>query len=98
MYITYVRISLAAVRSRFHGYVRKLTKRSMRMATMPMTPTRTCPWDDAMSWQDTSTPFDILIKFEATEYSYLIQYSNRIRNFEDILFDSNEIPNSSHSY
>ena len=42
-----------------------------------------CPWpqDDVASQQDISTPFSILIKFEATEYSI------RIRNFEDIQFD-----------
>ena len=38
------------------------------------------PWDDAASEQDISTPFSILIKFKATEYSYSIS----IRNFEDI--------------
>ena len=50
------------------------------------------PWDDAASQQNISTPFIILIEFEATEYSYSI----RARNFQDIRFDSNEIPDSSH--
>ena len=48
-----------------------------------------CPWpqDDVAARQDISTPFSILIKFEATEYSYLIRCSIRIRNFEDIRFE-----------
>ena len=48
------------------------------------TPARTCPRDNVASRQDTSTPISILIEFEATEYSYSIRYSIRIRNFEDI--------------
>ena len=48
------------------------------------------------SQQDISTPFSILIEFGATEYSYSIRYSIRIRNFDDIRFDSNEIPDPSH--
>ena len=54
-----------------------------------------CPWprDGAASRQDVSTPFSILIKFEATEYSYSIWYS--IWNLVDIWFDLNEIPDSS---
>ena len=45
------------------------------------------PWsrDDAMSWQDISTPFDILIELEASEYSYSIC----VRNFENIRFELN---------
>ena len=39
--------------------------------------------DDATSRQDISTPFSILIEFEATQYSYFIG----IRNFKDIRFD-----------
>ena len=42
-----------------------------------------CPWprDDTVLWQDILKPFNILIEFEATEYSYSklqgysIQYS-----------------------
>ena len=45
------------------------------------------PWDDAASRQDISTPFSILIEFEATEYSIF-----------DLKFDFNEIPDSSHPY
>ena len=45
------------------------------------------PWsrDDAVSWQDISTPFDILIELEASEYSYSIC----VRNFENIRFELN---------
>ena len=50
------------------------------MATMLVTLAQTCPWDDTTHRQDTSTPFSILIEFEATEYLYSIY----IRNFEDI--------------
>ena len=57
------------------------------MAAMPMTPARTCPPHDAASRQDISTPFRILIEFEATEYSYSIRYSIPIRNFENIRFE-----------
>ena len=48
-----------------------------------------CPWplDDAASRQDISTPFSIQIEFEATAYSYSIQYSIRIQNVKDIRFD-----------
>jgi len=42
----------------------------MCIATMPMTPAQTCPRDDAASRQDISKSFSILIKFEATDYSY----------------------------
>ena len=51
---------------------------------MPTTLARLVPMavDDTASRQDIST-FSILIKFEATEYSYSIP----IRNFEDIQFD-----------
>ena len=42
------------------------------------------PRDDIAPRQDISTLFNILIKFEATEYSYLIGYLIRIRNFEGI--------------
>ena len=45
------------------------------------------PWDDAVPQQGISTPFSILNEFEATEYSYSIRYSIRIRNFEDIRFE-----------
>ena len=45
--------------------------------------------DDAASRQDISTPFSILNEFEATEYSYSIRYSIRIRIFEDIRFEWN---------
>ena len=59
---------------------------------------RICPRDDAVSRQDVSTPFSILIEFEATKYSYSIRYWIRIRNSEDIrlIFDSNKIADSSH--
>ena len=55
------------------------------------------PWprDDAASRQDISTPFSVVIEFEATEYAYSIRYLIHIRNVEDILLDSNEIPDSS---
>ena len=55
-----------------------------------------CPWPpgDAAFQQDISTPFNILIEFEATEYSYSI----RIQNFEDTRFVLREIPDSSHPY
>ena len=35
-----------------------------------------CPWprDDATFWQDLSTPFYIVIEFNATEYSYSIHF------------------------
>ena len=48
-----------------------------------------CLWprDDAASRQDISTPFSSVIELEATEYTYSIRYSIRIRNFEDIRFD-----------
>ena len=55
------------------------------MAAMP--PARPCPPDDVTSRQDISTPFSILIEFEATEYSYSIRYSIRIQNFKNIRFD-----------
>ena len=38
----------------------------------------------------------IVIEFEATEYSYSIRHSIRIRNFEDIRFDTNVVPDLSH--
>ena len=66
----------------------KVNKRSMCIAMMPTTRALTC----ATSRQDLSTPFGILIKFEATEYSI------RIQNFEAIKFDSNEILHTSHPY
>ena len=55
------------------------------------------PRDDAASQQDTSTPFSVLIEFEATEYSYsirfvfeiLIRFVFEISNrFDSIRFDS----------
>jgi len=53
-----------------------------------------CPWpqDDGPFWQDTSTPFNILIEFEATEYLYSIQFVFEISR----IFESSEIPYSSH--
>ena len=68
MYITYyVRISLMAVRSHFHGQ-------------SGSKPKDRCVWprDDAASRQDISIPSSILIKFEATEYSNLIQIKFQI--------------------
>ena len=47
------------------------------MAVMSIMPTT--PQDDATFRQDISTPFNILIEFEATEYWI------HIRNFMDIL-------------
>ena len=43
-----------------------------------------CPWprEDSMPQQYISTPFSILIEFEAIVYSHLI----RIQNFKDIQF------------
>jgi len=52
--------------------------------------------DCAASQQDILTLFSILTEFEATEYLYSIRYLIRIQNFEDIRFNSNEIPDSSH--
>ena len=48
-----------------------------------------CPWaqDDTMFRQDILIPFNILIKFKATEYSYSV----RNQNFEDIRFKGNSI-------
>ena len=51
------------------------------------------PQYDAVSQLGISTPFKILIEFEASEY--YIQYSSRIPNFEDIRFASSEISDSS---
>ena len=51
-------------------------------------------WYDVAFQQDISTPFNILIEFEATEYSYSI----RIQNFEDIRFVLREISDLSHPY
>ena len=42
------------------------------------------PRDDAVSRQDISRTSNILIRFEATEYSYSNQYLIRIQNFKDI--------------
>ena len=55
-----------------------------------------CSWprDDAASRQEISTPFSILIEFEATEYSYSIRFVFEIPR----IFDSNEIPDSSLLY
>ena len=66
--------------------------------TMPTTPARPCAHGHGMtsSRLDISTPFNILIECDATEYS--IRYSIPIRNFEDILFDLKEIPHSFHPY
>ena len=67
----------------------KRSRATMHISTMPMTPA----WsrDDAKFWQDISTPFNILIKFKATEYSYSIY----ILNSKNIQFDLSEIPDSS---
>jgi len=54
------------------------------------------PRDDAASRQDISTPFSILIEFEATEYSYSIRFIFEISRIYDSIFDSNDIPDSSH--
>ena len=60
-------------------------KRSMRIATIPGTPARTPGHGRTpRPGQDISTPFSIQIEFEANEY--LIRYSIRIRNFEDIRY------------
>ena len=54
--------------------------------------------NDSASRQDISTPFSILITFEATECSYSIRFD--IQFVFNILriFDSDEIPDSSHPY
>ena len=45
------------------------------------------PQNDVASQQDITTTSSILVEFEATEYSYSIRYSFRIRNVKDIRFD-----------
>ena len=52
------------------------------------------PWDNAASLQDISTPFSIVIKFEARNIR--IRFVFEISRILDLIFDSNEIPDSSH--
>ena len=76
MYIRYERITLAAVRSRFHGQkVNKKIDTYGHSADDSGTDLCPWPWDDAASRQNISTPFSIRNEFEATEYSYFIRYS-----------------------
>ena len=58
-----------------------------------------CPWprDDAASRQDISTPFSILIEFEATECSYSI-FDLYLKFQGYSIRYSSEIPDPSHPY
>ena len=70
---------MAAVRSRFHGQAKKINDNDA-CGHNADSGLDLCLWpsDDATFRQDFSTPFNILIESEATDYSYSIC----IRNFK----------------
>ena len=93
MYIRYVRIRLVAVKL-FSWLRQKVNKKIDAYGHDAKTPARTCLQDDAVSRQDTLTPFSILIKFDVTEYSY-----SKFQGYSSHLYSKhNTVPLQANTY